>query len=108
MRILETLRMALTENRAAEMSGSSRMVRRGLNWLWSASNRSPVWTHRSQGIETRVHSSGQLIWVNGEVFKASDYPKEWMIARRLEPKQSRAMMKLAEILSANDQGEARR
>lgn len=91
----------LTENRAAKMGCSSRMVRRGLGWLWGQSPYCPVWTHQSQSVETRVHSSGRLLWVNGKLSKASDYPNEWILAQRLEPKLSRAMMKLAEILSAN-------
>ena len=50
-----------------------------------------------------MHSSGRLIMVNGELSKAEDFPHEWELAQRLEPKTNRAMMKLAEILFANDE-----
>jgi len=44
-----------------------------------------------------------LLWTNGDVTRAHEHPSEWKLAQQLEPKRSRAMMKLAEILSANCQ-----
>jgi len=85
----------------SETNCNNRLVRRGLAKLWSRSPNVPVWKHRNNGNETRVHSSGMLLWTNGDVTRAHEHPSEWKLAQQLEPKRSRAMMKLAEILSAN-------
>ena len=76
------------------------LARRGMAKLWIRSPNVPVWTYWSNGDEKRVHSSGALLWNNGKISCAHEYPEEWKLARKLEPKLSRAMMKLSEIISA--------